>query len=307
MFRLFNWFRHDVISDLLDKKITVENFYRQLYVYVVFVTVGIFTLSLIVDALGFNGVNIILVPVWVIVIGYIGLHPTYILLALTTGGVATTARNAERERIIDGIKAAAGEWKKYLLHFAMFGGVFFLTRFIVSIREYPFAGMVLLAATITLGLWSWVYETKAVYYRRYVLALITVVITIGLFGAVSGDRPARGEHPMAPMHNSLHDIVNNIMYNKTLEFEVSDLNGKYKAAGTVKPGTRKCSVPERQYVLLVNTNTSVEINQHIRVNNARPGDDMEVASDGEVMLKFVGRPEFLNQPIDYQTLVLKCS
>jgi hypothetical protein len=306
MFRLFNLFRRDIVADLLNGRITVENFYRQLYTYVVLVTTAIFTLSIVADVAGFNGLNIVLIPVWVIVMGYVGFHPTYITLALTTGAVSTIGRDMDRQRLINGINAASGVWKQFFLHIAMFGGVFFLTRFLVPIRAYPFAGMLMLGALITLGLWNWLYTEKAVYYRRYVLAIVLLAITIGLFGAFTGDRPAAGENPMAPMHNGMKEAVRSFFHKERHEVQVSSLSEEVEVSG-IKPGTRKFSVPDRQFVLLLGTNTSSEINDKIRVNEKRAGENFEVAADGKVKVKFVGPPEFLRQQIDWQSLTIEVS
>ena len=208
MWHLLNIFRRDVIKDLLNGRITIEDFYRRAYFTIVFVTVVIFAISLAADVKGFNGLNIVLIPVWVIIVGYFGFHPTYILLALTTGGAASLGRDADRQRIIDGIKAAGGKWKEFFLHGAMFGGVFFLTRFLMPIREYPFAGMLLLGAVITLGLWAWIY-VGGTWYKRYALGVVLVSIAVSVFGTFAG-KPTKDGHPTAPMASGMAGIVEGV-------------------------------------------------------------------------------------------------
>lgn len=296
MYRLFNLFRRDIVADLLNGRITIENFYRQLYTYLVIIVTAIFTLSLVADVAGFNGLNIVLIPVWVIVIGYFGFHPIY-LIAFKT--IDTATKNKLEEYI-------GTTWKQFFIHLAMFGGVFFLTRFLVPIRNYPFSGMLILGATILLGLYSWVdwKETKA--YRRYVLAIIVVALTVGLFGSFTGNRPAHGENPMAPMHGGVKGMIQGFFHREKIHVEVSSLSKEVEVSG-VEAGTRKFSVPEKQFVLLLGTNTSAEINDKIRVNGMKSGESFEVAADGKVKVKFVGPPEFLRQPIDWQELTLEIS
>jgi hypothetical protein len=102
---------------------------------------------------------------------------------------------------------------------------------------------------------------------------------------------------------SLKGAVSNFFYTKTLEVPVSSLSEEVEISG-VEPGTRKFSVPGQQFVLLLGTNTSSEINNKIRVNGVRAGENFEVAADGKIKVKFVGPPEFLKRPIDWQTLTL---
>lgn len=302
---MFNLLRRDIIVDLLNGRITVEEFYWRLYRMVAAVTIAIFATSIVADVAGFNGLNIILIPVWVIVLGYFGFHPTYITLALTTGAVSTIGRDVDRQRLIDGIKAASGKWKQAFLHGAMFGGVFFLTRFLVPIRNYPFAGMVLLGAMITLGLWSWLYVEKAVAYRRFVLALILIATTVALFGAFTGNRPAAGENPMSPMHNGVKGVVHGFFHKERINVQVTSLSEEVDI--NLQPGIRKFSVHGQQFVLLLDTNTSAEISNKIRVKGKKAGEEFEVPADGKVKFTFVGPAEFLRQPIDWQELALEVS
>lgn len=276
---MFNLLRRDIIVDLLNGRITLEEFYWRLYRMVAALTVVIFAISIAADVAGFNGLNIILIPVWVLVIGYFGFHPTYLTLALATGGTVSLGRDADRQRIIDGIKAISEKWGQYAKHLTMFGGVFFLTRFLVPIRAYPFAGMVMLGATITLGLWSWLYTEKPVYYKRYVMAIILIALAVSLFGAFTGNRPAAGANPMAPMHNGVEGTLHNFFYSKTIPVEVRDLQGQ-KVCG-IKPGTRKFSVPKEVYASIGGQNT--ELSGYILLNDVPAGQKfvVEDAGDGD--------------------------
>lgn len=303
MWRLFNVLRHDIVTGLLNGRITVEDFYRQLYATTVLVAGAIFALSLMADIAGFNGLNIVLIPVWVIIVGYFGFHPTHILVTLTAGGASSLGRDIDRQRIVEGIKAASENWRRFVLHLAMFGGVFFLTRFMVPVRNYPFAGILLLGAVMTLGLWSWLYAAGGTAYKYYVLVLVFISIVIGVFGTFAG-KPAKDGHPIAPVINGIVGVVEDSLYAKTLEVEVSSLSEEVEVC-CIKPGIRKFSVPGRQFVLLLGTNTSAEINGKVRVNGARASEEFEVATDGKVKVKFVGPPEFLRQPIDWQELTVE--
>lgn len=303
---MFNLLRRDIIVDLLNGRITVEEFYWRLYRMVAAVTIAIFATSIVADVAGFNGLNIILIPVWVIVLGYFGFHPTYITLALTTGAVSTVGRDADRQRLIDGMKAASGKWKQFFLHGAMFGGVFFLTRFMVPIKAYPFAGMVMLGALITLGLWSWLYVEKAVYYRRYVLAIIMIALTIGLFGAFTGSKPAHGKNPMAPMHDGVEGVVSNFFYSKTLEIEVSSLTPQ-KLCG-VKTGTRKFSIPKGREIEVFIGNEKYDITSGVRVNKTVPGENFEVTDkEGCVEVSFAINEGFQKNAFVRQIIPIRFS
>lgn len=295
---MFNLLRRDVIADLLNGRITVEEFYWRLYRMIVAITIFIFATSLTADIAGFNGLNIVLIPVWVIVMGYFGFHPTYLTLVLTSGGAITLGRDADRQRIIDGIKAASGKWKQFFLHGAKFGGVFFLTRFLVPIRNYPFAGMVLLGALITLGLWNWLYTEKAVWYRRYVMAIIIIALAVGLFGSFTGSRPAAGENPMAPIGGSLHDAVDGFMYSKTIPVEVRSLQGQQVC--DIKPGTRKFSVPKATYVTIGGEFT--EMSAYILMNGSSAGERFSVDDNGCAEMSFAFTSEGLAQPIAPQII-----
>lgn len=280
---MFALLRRDIIADLLNGRITVEDFYRRLYITAVIVTVAIFALSLVADVAGFNGLNIVLIPVWVIVVGYIGLHPAYLLLALTTGAAASLGRDADRQRVINGMKAALETWKQFFLHGALFGGVFFLTRFLVPIHNYPFAGLVMLGALITLGVWSWLYVPgEARWYRRYALILIFVSLGIGVFGTIVG-KPKENGHPMAAMKNSVTAYIDEFRYTDTLELKASSLD-RQQLCG-VRPGERRFEVPLTVYVL-VDGKTNFDLTSYVRVNGRLPDQTFHVGKDGCVDVSY---------------------
>lgn len=161
--------------------------------------------------------------------------------------------------------------------------------------QHPTQALVLFPALLGIGLWSFTLGGGAKWYRR-------ITITVLVVGALVSFHQVFAEENPSPLNN----IVSEAFYSKTLEFEVYSLSEEVIVC-CVKPGTRKFSVPERQFVRLMNTSADagVEINQHVRVNGARMEDEVEVADDGKVKMKFVGPPEFLGQPIYWQRLVLK--
>lgn len=297
---MFGILRRGIVTDLLNGRITVEDFYRRMYITAVLITVAIFALSLLADVGGINGLNIVLIPVWVIVVGYFGFHPTYITMALTTGGAASLGRDAERKRIIDGIEAAGGKWKQFFLHGAMFGGVFFLTRFLVPIREYPFAGMVMLGALITLGLWAWLYEDGKTY-KKYVLALILVSLFIGVFGAFAG-KPEKDGHPAATISGGVTGIMDDFFYSKTLEKEVSTLEPDELCG--VKPGSRTFTIPKGREVEVFISGDKTDISGAVRINGTVPGEKFGVGSDGCVKISFAVNDDFQKQAFKRQIIAL---
>jgi hypothetical protein len=275
---MFNILRRGIIADLLAGRITVEDFYRGMYFMAVAVTVAIFATSLVADVGGFNGLNIVLIPVWVIIVGYFGFHPTYVLTALTAG--ATLNRAANHQPIIDGMKLALQKWKMFFLHGAMFGGVFFLTRFLVPIRNYPFAGMILLGALITLGLWAWLYESGKVY-KGYVLILILLALAVGVFGTFAG-KPAKDGHPLVPISSGVKGIVDDVFYERTLELKTSSLAPR-RLCG-VQQGERKFEMPIKTYVLIEGTN--FDLTSFVRVNGTLPGENFHVENNGCVRVSY---------------------
>lgn len=295
---MFGILRRSIVTDLLNGRITVEDFYRRMYITAVFITVAIFALSLLADVGGINGLNIVLIPVWVLIVGYFGFHPTYILAALTVGGAASLGSDATRQRIIDGMKAAGGKWKQFFLHGAMFGGVFFLTRFLVPIREYPFAGMVMLGALITLGLWTWLYETGTVY-KRYVLGLILVSLAVGVFGAFAG-KPEKDGYPAAAMSGGVTGIVDDFFYSKTLDVEITDSQNS-KVCG-VRPGKRKFRVPYEVNVWVDGYKT--DITSALRVNGTYPGEPFVVDGSECVTISFAVGEDFKGKGFPKKSIAL---
>lgn len=296
---MFNILRRDIVADLMSGRITVEDFYRDMYFMAVAVTVAIFAGSLLADVGGFNGLNIVLIPMWVIIVGYFGFHPTYILGALTAGVVASTGRDVNRQRIIDGMRVALEKWKLFFLHGAMFGGVFFLTRFLVPIRNYPFAGMVMLGALITLGLWAWLYGAGK-WYKRYVLILVLVSLAVGVFGTFAG-KPAKGGHPLAPMSSGVKGIADDFFYSKTLEVEVGSL-APHQLCG-VRPGKRKFAVPRPVEVFIGSEKT--DITSALRVNKTFPGEKLDVNESGCVGISFAVNEGFKKNKFDRQIVAIK--
>lgn len=285
MWRSIDLFRRDFLADLLNSRITVEDLYRSLYITVILVTTVILGISLAVDVAGINGLNIVLIPVWVIIVGYFGFHPTYITLALATGGAATLGRDADRQRIIDGIKAASGKWKEFFLHLAMFGAVFFLTRFLVPVKAYPFMGMLLLGGLMSLGLWSWIYAGGK-WYKWCTLGIALIAVAISLFGSFAG-RPATPGHPGAPMTQGIAGVVEGFTWSKTLELEMDQVKN-YTLCG-IHPGSRKFSIPDKQYIFMDGDN--VEMTSFIRVNGTLPNETFQVDDKGcaQVTLAFTSR------------------
>ncbi|MDP3957206.1 MAG: hypothetical protein Q8Q10_01770, partial [bacterium] len=293
---MFNILRRDIVADLLDGRITVEDFYRDMYFMAVAVTVAIFAGSLLADVSGFNGLNIVLIPVWVIIAGYFGFHPTYVLGALTVGATASLGRDASRQRIIDGMGVALEKWKLFFLHGAMVGGVFFLTRFLVPIRNYPFAGMVLLGALITLGLWAWLYGVGK-WYKLYVLILVLVSLAVGVFGTFAG-KPTKGGHPLAPMSSGVKGIADDFFYSKTLEVEVGSL-APHQLCG-VRPGKRDFTIPRKQYIFMDGDN--YEVTSYVRVNGSLPNESFAVDDKGCVQVSFAFTKRALGRTINPQMI-----
>lgn len=290
---MFALLRRDVVVSLLSGAITVEDFYRELYFMAIAVTFAIFTVSLIADVAGFNGLNIVLIPVWVVIVGYLGFHPRYITLALTAGGTLSLGPDVSRQRIIKGFTDGWEKWKSFLLHGAMFGGAFFLTRFLIPIHDNPFAGMIMVGALLTLGLWNWKYaDTNSHWYKHYVLYLALLSLTIGVFGTITG-KPEKDEHPLAPISNGIKGIWDDSFYSKTLELKVSTLDPQ-RLCG-VRPGKRKFEIPETTYVLIEGTN--FDLTSFIRVNDVLPQENFLVGDDGCVDISYAldGNTKFAPQ------------
>ncbi len=302
---MFNVLRRDIVADLLHGRITVEDFYRRMYFLAVAITGTILAVSLVADVAGMNGLNIVLIPLWVIVVGYFGFHPTYVLAAATIGAAASLGRDADRQRVIDGMGAALAKWKKFLLHGAMFGGVFFLTRFLVPIKIYPFAGMILLGALVTLGLWNWLYESGTVY-KKYVLSLVLVSLAIGLYGAFSG-KPASIGSMAAGSSGSLREMVTDIRYGKTVEIEVETLQPQQLCG--IRPGERTFSIPQKVFVLIKKSDkemmSNYEVSDYVRVNGTLPKESFVIGNDGCANITFAFSKDFRKKSILPQVIPIR--
>lgn len=196
---MWNMFRGLSFNALLTGQITVEVYYWRLYRLVAIVTVSIFMFSLVADVGEFNYINIVLIPIWVLTVAFFGFHPWLILSSAAFGMAGAAAQN---QTIASGIRAGLETWKKFVVHTALFGSVFFLTRFMVPIKSNPFMGLLLLGAMIVIGLWAWAFGEKATWYKRYIKYLALVAIATALVGLMNGKSSSSGSPNGAPGHSA---------------------------------------------------------------------------------------------------------
>lgn len=281
---MFNLLWRDIRTNVLNGTITVEDIYWLFYSRVWMATGIIFTLSLGVDYYGINGIQLIFLPIWLFAIGYIGLPIIGLSEAVIT----------------DRLREVVCNLRRFVLHLALFGAIFFTTRFLVPVRDYPFASMMLLTGTIIIGLVTWLWPaTDPKIYRRYALAIAIIVIALGLFGAFTGQRPANGAHPMTPMHNGVEGVVSNFFYSKTLELEVTSLQPQ-KLCG-VQTGNRKFAIPHKSYVIINGDN--YDVTSFVRVNRMLPDESFVVMDDeGCVDVSFAFTSSMLGQAITPQVI-----
>ncbi len=146
--------------------------------------------------------------------------------------------------------------------------------------EHPMYAMVFFSVMVAIGMWTFVHTTGAVWYRRITITILVIGALVSFYQAFAGP--------------SLNDLT----YSKTLEIEVGTLQ-PHKLCG-VRPGNRKFSVPNKQYVLMDGDN--YEVTSYIRVNGTLPNESFAVDKAGCVQVSFAFNSGTLGRAITPQVL-----
>ena len=182
MFRLLG---RDSVARLLAGDLTVADFYNSLYVTLLMLALAILGISFTGDMTGYNEVNILIIPIWVASVLWLKFYPR------SVAGTLALSKAASAVGLVANVKEGWEKWDVFTKHAAMFGGVFGLTRFLVPIKAYPFMGLVMLSAFITLGLWAWIYGAGTKY-KKFTILVVVVALGIALYGTVTGKRLQSG-------------------------------------------------------------------------------------------------------------------
>lgn len=171
---MFELIYRGLSAQVWSRSIDLNNWYRGLYTRIV-VTLALIGLgALVLNATGYQGINIALIVPMVLVIAYFGFQPLYLVsitaAAKLTGFKPTTALET---------------WKKFCVHAALFASLYLLTLGIVPIRENAGAAILIIGALVVLGLLSWAFTLDAKWYKKYAIGIAVLAITIGAVGLMS--------------------------------------------------------------------------------------------------------------------------
>jgi hypothetical protein len=237
---MFGILRRGITADLLNGNITATDFYNRLFLTALLGALAILIVSFSADVAGQDWINIVLIPIWMAAVMYVKYHINIVLAVLSTSATVSTLRDADRQRIIDGMQSGWAKWEKIANHAALFGGVFGLTRFLVPIKAYPFMGLVLLGALLTLGMLAWI-EGAGKWYTRYAYGIVFVALAIGLFGSFTG-KPGIDRHPAAPIIDSTGQAAKSVI--KKLP-EIVSSSSSNSAGQTWDPYAERITCPIR--------------------------------------------------------------
>ena len=243
---MFEIFRRGIIADLLNGRVTAVDFYNRLSTTVLLAVLAVLTASFVADVAGQNWFQIVLIPVWMGVMMYVKYHVDAIIASLSIGGAAAVAN---RESLVSGMREGWKKWERFMNHAALFGGVFGLTRFLVPIKAYPFMGLVLLGALLTLGMWAWTFKTVAGTFTGRPEQPPTPPSP-----PVQGGISPSTNHPAAPMTTSAKSAIKSMKKEVTnlftdewkvvarVDCEVANTPGGWCSAGVHPAGTYRVVV-----------------------------------------------------------------
>ncbi len=153
--------------------------------------------------------------------------------------------------------------------------------------NHPTAALVFFPALAGIGMWSFALGGATKWYRRITIAVLVI-------GALASFHQVFAEEKPRPLNN----IVSDLTYSKTVEFEVKSLQPQ--KLGGIKPGRRKFSIPEKQYIRI--NGEDQDITSYVRMNGTPPNESLEVESTGKVEVSYALPKEVLEKTIDPQTL-----
>lgn len=283
---MFTLFGRDLVARLLRGDLAVTDFYNRLSVTIAMIATAIVTVSFVSDVAGYNIINIMVIPVWAMIVMYFRSLPRSLEIVLAASTVAS------KVGLITSVKAGYEKWDLLTKHAILFGGVFGLTRFLVPIKAYPSMGLVILGGVIVIGTLAWI-DPSAKVYKRYALFIALLSIGIALFGAFTG-KPDKT--PEGGAENGLPGIVGQITGNSntanTKEVEVRNYNDQ-RICG-LPAGKLKFRVPHPVYVILQN-GTSRYLSEDIQFNGVIQGEEFE-AGKGCATMSLSRLEEFKRSP-----------